>query len=407
MEVESMDETRPMEIGNENGDASPPDEGMPPSELVMPRERRRFPWLRWVLLMVAVLIGITALSAYLGYQSGIRERTQFEATQVAQAVSEQYALGLQDLEAERYEVARQRFEYVIELNPNYPGVTEKLAEVLLALNATATPTPKPTPTPVPITPTPDLRGEAELFAQAEEHIADEEWSEAITTLETLRKKNPAYEAIQVDGMFYLALRNRGVQKIGLGNLEEGIYDLTLAEGFGPLDTEANSWRTWARYYITGASFWGVDWEQAVYYFGQVAPLTPNLHDGRGWTAAQRYLEALINYAEWLEDQKEWCSAEQQYQTALELGADPALEEARQFAAEKCRPPQPQRTQPAAPTPTPEGGETPTPQETPIPTEGTPPPETSPTPGEETPPPESSPTPSGESPTQEPSPTPQG
>jgi tetratricopeptide (TPR) repeat protein len=407
MEDENMDETRPMEIGSENEDTLAPDDASLPTEVETSPERKRPSWLRWLLLMVAVLIGITALSAYLGYQSGIRQRTQLEATQVAQALDEQFALGVQDLEAERYEVARQRFEYVIGLNPNYPGVTEKLAEVLLALNATATPTPKPTVTPVPITPTPDLRDEAELFAQAEEYITGEEWSSAIETLETLRKKNPEYEAVQVDGMFYLALRNRGVQKIGLGELEEGIYDLTLAEGFGPLDTEADSWRTWARYYITGASFWDVDWEQAVYYFGQVAPLTPNLHDGSGWTAAQRYLEAVINYAEWLEDQKEWCNAEKQYQTALDLGADPSLEDARKFAADKCKPPRPERTQPPAPTETPEGGEEPTPQATPTPTEGSPPSQPSPTPSEVTPTPEASPTPTGESPTEGPSPTPQG
>jgi tetratricopeptide (TPR) repeat protein len=400
MEDSNLNETRPTEVEPENTNAVSPGETSPTPAVDEPRKRKRRVWIWWLGLALVALVGITGFSVYLGYQSGIQQRTSFEATQVSQALGEQYALGVQDLEAGRYEVARQRFEYVIELNPNYPGVTEKLAEVLLALNATATPTIVPTPTPVPLTPTPDLRGEAELFAQAEDHLRNEAWTEAIDTLQTLRKKNPEYQAVQVDGMLYLALRNRGVRKIGLGDLEGGIYDLTLAEGFGPLDTEAVSWRTWARYYITGASFWEVDWAQAVYYFEQVAPMTPNMHDGTGWTAAQRYLEAVVEYAEWLEDQKDWCNAEIQYQKALDLGADPSLEEDMEFAAQKCRPPKPKSTDTPAPTPTLEGTQEPTPQETPTPG-GDPTPEPSPTATQE-PPEEPSPTA-----TQEPSSTPEG
>ena len=103
---------------------------------------------------------IAAGSAYAGYQSGIGQRTGAEATQIALQVDEQFVLGVQDMEARRFDLARQRFEYVIRYNPNYPGVTDKLAEVLLSMNSTATPTVAPTPT---VTPTPDTRGVEELL----------------------------------------------------------------------------------------------------------------------------------------------------------------------------------------------------------------------------------------------------
>jgi tetratricopeptide (TPR) repeat protein len=39
----------------------------------------------------------------------------------------QFELGVADMDAGRYEMARKRFEYVIEINPNFPGIEEKLA----------------------------------------------------------------------------------------------------------------------------------------------------------------------------------------------------------------------------------------------------------------------------------------
>ncbi len=281
-------------------------------------------------------LAIVAIAAFLGYQQGISLRTNAEANQVVQTVSDQYALALLDIEAGRYQIALQRLEYIAELYPSYPGLTDQLANVLIILNATATPTIAPTPTITPTALPIDVSTHTVLFSQAEEHIANEEWDLAIGTLELLRKQNPDHRSVDVDGMIYISLRQRGIQKISAGNLEGGIYDLTLAEGFGVLDTEAKGWRNWASYYITGASFWEVDWAQAIYYFAQVAPMTPNLHDGSGWTASQRYLEALLNYAEVLEDQKKWCQAEEQYKLAYDYTEDPNLLEVIEFTADKCR-----------------------------------------------------------------------
>jgi hypothetical protein len=155
-------------------------------------------------------------------------------------------------------------------------------------------------------------------------------------LETLRKRTPEFRAIDVDGMLFLSLRQRGVQKIGEGNLESGIYDLSLAERFGTLDTEADSRRVWAQYYIRGASFWEVDWGQAAFYFEQVAPMFPNMHDGTFWYASQRYIEALTYYIEALENEKEWCKAEEQYIKLRDYTGDSSLDETIAIVADRCR-----------------------------------------------------------------------
>ena len=85
-------------------------------------------------------------------------------------------------------------------------------------------------------------------------------------MDSLRKKDPAYKAIALDGMYYVSLRNRGILKIGGdGNLEGGMYDLARAEVFGPLDREADAWRSWARLYVSGARFWDINWPQVIFW----------------------------------------------------------------------------------------------------------------------------------------------
>lgn len=294
--------------------------------------RKRSPWAIATLLGLLALVLIAALSAFAGYRSGITLRKEAEVTQVSQRIDQQYQLGLQEMSEGQYNRARQRFEYVIQLDPNYPGVTEKLADVLLQVNITATPTIVPTPT---LTPTPDLRSVQDLYTQSQEALNNGDWSKAIDALLTLRKNDPNYQAVQVDDMLFMALRNRGKDKIGkLADLEGGIYDLSLAERFGPLDSEAQGFQTWARLYITGASFWDIDWKQAVYYFAQVAPALPNLRDGSGMTANERYRQALIGYGNMLA-KDDPCGAQEQYQLALSLGPDAKAEEALGEAVNNC------------------------------------------------------------------------
>ncbi len=314
--------TQPIATQTEPGNLVP---------VVHNKKRRRGPWL--TLLGLFALLLIAGLSAFFGYNSGISARKSTEATAVSQRVQEQFQLGLQELADKEYFRARQRFEYVINLKPNYPGVTEKLAESLLALNTTATPTLIPTPT---LSPTQDLRSEEELFSAGKQSIANNDWEAAINTLLALRKNDPNYRTVEVDGFLFIALRNRGVDKIiKQADLEGGIYDLTLAKRFGPLDTEASGLLDWSSLYITGASFWEIDWKQAVQYFSQIAPQLPNLRDKSGMTAVERYRQALIGYGDELLGGKDPCNAIDAYQQALAIAPDAKVEESLTQAARQC------------------------------------------------------------------------
>ena len=236
-----------------------------------------------------------------GIRKGFKERVSLQSTQSAGEIEEQFLLGVEDFEAGRYSLAIQRFDWVIEKNPNHTGAIEMLAQTRAIADSTATPTvvvPTQTPT---LTPTPDLRSVEELFEQAQAALREEAWGDAIRMALTVRLQDADYEAVEIDSILFVAYRNRGLRRILVaGELEGGLNDFAQVKLFGPLDAEAQGASSWARFYIIGASFWELDWGQASFYFAQVAPFAPNLHDGTYWTAAERYDEALANYFEVLD-----------------------------------------------------------------------------------------------------------
>ena len=305
-----------------------------------PETSGRRPWVRWVITAVLAVLVIGVLSGFAGYWDGVRQRKQVGELAFAVEAVKQFELAQNDINNGRIDNARERLEYVIELNPEYPGAGEKLAEVLLAMNATATPTTVPSPTP---SPTPDLRDVQELFDQSQTLLANEEWDAVLQNLDSLRQKNPQFNAVEVDGMYYVALRNRGADNILVnGNLEGGIYDINLAEKYGRIDAEADSYRQWAAWYNTGLSFWEIDWEQALFYFNQVAIPAPSLWDGsylasdRVATAQVGYAGELIDDARFLLEVKGWCDAKDLFDEAEQyvvLDDEQAADAA--FALDKC------------------------------------------------------------------------
>ncbi|NUM46865.1 MAG: LysM peptidoglycan-binding domain-containing protein [Anaerolineales bacterium] len=120
---------------------------------------------------------------------------------------------------------------------------------------------------------------------------------------------------------YQIYRNSGIEKILAGDLEGGLLDLDKAEKIQGLDGDAAYYADLASQYLLGVSFWEVDWEQAVYYFGQVAHWEPGLHDGTGFTAGDRYVTVLETYISQLINEQNWCEA-LRYHKKLEV-FDPA------------------------------------------------------------------------------------
>lgn len=318
MSEDHLEETSPHQFerdgeDNENqiSQTSSPDTSDNQAET--PPKRKRSAW-RWVLGSLIGLIVFAGLGALGGMQAGIAARQEQESLQSAVEAVAQYQLGLADLEEGRCDIARQRFQYVIELNPSYPEAAARLAEAMLCSAGTAEP---PTETALEATPTPDLRGADQLFVDTQAQLGTQNWDGLLNTLDTLRKNFPEYEQLEVDRMYYIAFRNRGVTRIlNEGELEGGIFDLNRAENIGLLDVQATSARQWAIWYVIGQSFWEVSWGQAVTFFQFVAPQAPNLHDGHFFTAQQRLATAQVAYADELiqlalynANLQGWCQAD--------------------------------------------------------------------------------------------------
>lgn len=283
------------------------------------KQASRYWLLLWILLAVILVGGVTVAGGFLGYRTATREVASLRVMDNLIGLQEQYTLGIQDFNGGRYDLARQRFEYVIANDPGYPGAANRLEEVTRILLATATATPSPIPATTTPTPTQDFSSIEEIYQSAQDSFASGDWDAVIDTCTTLRREGPSYHVVDVDSLLYRALQSRGVDKIRkASNLEGGIYDLSLAEKFGPLDATAQGWRNLARIYLIGSSFWEVYPEQAVYFFGQVASGAPFLQDASGWTALERYRASLIHYGNQLATQGQWCAAQEQYALALAI-----------------------------------------------------------------------------------------
>lgn len=297
-----------------------------------PKKKFRVNW-RGFLLGTLALIVLVGLGGLGGYQQAIGDRMNAQSTVITQQLTEQYALALLDIDAGRYGAAQQRLEFIIQNNPTFPQASVKLAEVMVMA---AIPTATSTPT---LTPTPDLSGVEEIFQRAQQYINILDWPHAIESLDSLRRKDATYRTAEVDGMYYFSLRNYGYDLIiKQGNLEGGIYQLTLAERFGPLDSNANGLREGARMYILGASFWDLDWKNAVLYFSQLYAGWPSLWDGT-MVASERYRIASMRYGDELFVKEEWCQASEQYQNAQLVGELDATSTKNAYQAyNRCNPP---------------------------------------------------------------------
>jgi tetratricopeptide (TPR) repeat protein len=331
-----MSDSNQLDLSPEDTQTSPVAELSNGEETALSK-RRRF--------LFAFLVYVAAMSIIgaIAFLQGRNINTETQDAAVSQALYEQFELGLGDLEAGRFELAKQRFEAVISYDPAYPGAEDMLVEALVNLNVpTVTPTSLPTPTPDPSPPD-------QILAQAEIAITESDWDTAINKLLALRAKDPTFEITRVDGLMYIALRSLGMDLISSGLMEEGLYNLSLAARFGPLDRDALFRETLARQYILANSYIGLNWSRAADLFG------PLCEQGATLDSCPKYGEAAWSYGEQLKDADDICGAAEYFTASLAAWPNSDLEEEAEDAVEDCeesRRPPPTATPEFTPTPTP-------------------------------------------------------
>ena len=321
---------------------------------------------RVILLGILLTLLLGTAGGALGYRQGIQDRINRQQEQILKEAAVQYQYGLQQFNNGNFELARTHFEYVLQNYPSFPGIAEKYTETMVRLASASVPTAQPQ-----VTPTLTNMNADALFNQALQEVQTQQWAAAVNTLEALRNEDTNYRTLDVDSLFFTALRYRAVEMIvNEGNLEEGLYFFSLLSKYAPLDHDAVNYANWARLYLTGASYWEVDWEQVVNYFSQLSAAFPYMHDGNGWTATDRFIKGSEFYGDQLVSAGEHCQALQQYQTVLNYSANEPVQDKYNQAYRKCYPPTktPEPTQeatieviPTEETPSPEPGPEPTPE----------------------------------------------
>ncbi len=303
---------------------------------------------KWVWLGILILLVISAAGVGFGYASALETRKDLETTQRLEIATTQFLKAEQEVAAGNLDIARERLEYILTIYPAYPGLSEKLTEVMLAQAIanpdmiTAPATTEVANTPVPTKNTTVL---SELFAQAQNQYLNREWPNLLETVNQMRNLDPGYQPIAVDGYYYAALRFNGISMINAGFLEKGLYYFSMAEQLAPLDVDAEGTRARAQMYLIASSWFGVNWSKAAEAFYTVYQQYPSMVDLSGMTAKQRYVRTLEGVGDDLQLEYKYCEAIGQYETAAGiLQSDQLLTKLNQ-AREFCANP------PATPTPT--------------------------------------------------------
>ncbi len=303
----------------------------PPDPQPTPADQQRPSLLRRKLSTSAILLGTlfcvlaTALgvSATGGYIAGQKQRN-VDATQTTIVdIDVQYALGVSDFESGNYNLAAERFRWVLDRRPDYPGAADQLAAAEQQIangQATNAPTLPPSTSEDP----------AELFTEASGYMEGQEWANAISRLEQVQDIDPTYREVDVKEMLYTAYSTLGLTYIRGDRIEEGLYLLDLAEQIHPLDDLTGGERYLATLYSTGQTYWGLDWNVVIRNFEAITPLAPNYRD-----VSARLLEAYVRFGDQLKASGAACDAVTQYESALALQPDDAVEAKRQAAEQAC------------------------------------------------------------------------
>ena len=326
--------------------------------------RTRPRWFFWLAGLAVFGTMVVLVGGLTGYASGLERRAAREALEAGDSLRDQFDRGVQDLLDGRYENAEQRFEYILSVDPDYPGALELLEDARRGLNQ---PTLTPSPTAVPtqeVTPsaTLDLSSLDGLVEGAQAAIGQGNWDAAIEILVTLIGESPAHRRAEVNQLLYTALRNRGLDKIFRGEREQGMYDLALAERITALDGQAQSWRSSAAFYSFANSYFGLDWGLSTQYFSQICAAGI-------WDGCFKYARSAWEYADLLFKDLDSCGAAIQYDASLrtadrEDGPPTATQAFTICMTATAVTPTPSPTIDLSVTPTGTEGPSPTPSETP-------------------------------------------
>lgn len=301
-------------------------------------------------LLMALAIVFVAAAA--GWSEGLGiARSNATATRAAD-IAAQCAFLPTDIANENTNLVARRLDDIARSGA-LPACAQALVPQATALYlrsiATATPTTTPTPTPTPpatatsvppITqlPAPDEPSAerefdpAPLLAEAQQFIANQQYLEAVDTLDAILAIDPTYQRTAVNQLLFDALTREALRLYRTGgNLQEAILLTNRAEEYGSLaESELNFERAVAQLYVDAQAFLTLDYPEAIRLLNQVYSLAPDYRDTR-----RLLVEQYTDYGDAFALGGEPCRALAQYDGALRIQPNPNVENKRLQAEQAC------------------------------------------------------------------------
>jgi tetratricopeptide (TPR) repeat protein len=278
-----------------------------PTPRVATKPRRLSATTLLILVFACGFIGLIATAIAGGVAVGLQDRKADDQARLDQFYQE----GLANRAAGKLPLAKADFEYVLRLNPTYPGAREQLAQVQDLLTV------KPTPTTSAMV----VNVTQELYQTGLAAYQKKDWQKAIDIFSQVRSLDATYEKDAVAQMLYDAALTYGLELAQADRLEEAIAYLDQAAYIKPLPANAAAEAQYARLYITARDYWNVNWEKAIESFGELYKIGPGYRD-----TFTRYVDAYIQYGDERMRAGDPCLAQTQFETALQLRPAPALQE---------------------------------------------------------------------------------
>lgn len=289
-----------------------------------------------VLIVVALLIAMYTVVAYVALESGRTLRTERLRDERAAELANQLGRAREDIGESNFALASRRLEWILEQDPNYPEARALLDDAQESLagrrdmaeppDSEATATPRSTPLAAGAGNDPAT---AEL-QRIEGLVEAEAWEEAITALVSFQYNYPDTERRRTDELLYESYTAQGVELLYGDQVEVGLYYLEQAQRLGDLPQDVRDQQEWAELYLAGIGYFGVNWEVSLFYFRDLCLAAPFFHD-----ACDKLYESLVAYGDQYAAQQEWCPAEGLYNEAYRQNDSDALLSKLQNARQGC------------------------------------------------------------------------
>jgi hypothetical protein len=305
-------------------------------------------------------VAIVALAGLAGWTSGQRTAGANATATLMADINAQCSRIPEDMAVSNTVLVERRIGFLATMTPGVPCVAEFIPTATAlyltqqptatiaataTLQATATVQPEATEeletqssVSVDI-PTPSDSGYdlESLLQEAQEAIRAGDYNTAIELLDVITGVDSSYDSANVRSLLREALSEEALIQFRTGNLAQGIVLTDRAEEFGALAEGLNYERYVATLYLDALSTIGTDYYTSISALRRLYDEVPNYRNGE---IAQMLFDAYVSYGDAFAIEGNQCSAQQQYQNALNIFSRGDVVSKRDNAQEACENPTP-------------------------------------------------------------------